>query len=183
MPRVARLPVQRGFTLIELMVGLAIAVILLLLAAPGYSRWIADSQIAAAASAMADGIRFAQAEAIMRNTGVEFTVGTDAWHVNVVGKTDKLREGVFAEGAKLAETHPTPPNSTTVTFNAFGMILPANANVPTEPITRVDVTMSSASKPTGLRVLIANGAGGSGVRVCDPDPNLVWPTDGKACPT
>ncbi len=181
--RRARSVVPRGFTLIELMVGLAIAILLLLLAAPGYGRWIADSQIAAAASAMADGIRFAQAEAIKRNTGVEFTVGTDEWHVNVVGSAAKLREGTFAEGAKFAVMQPTPSSSTTVTFNAFGMIEAANANAPTVPLTDVDITMSSASKPTGLRVLIANGAGGSGVRVCDPDPNLSWPADGKACPT
>ena len=45
----------RGFTLIELMVALAIAVLLLVLAAPGYATWVADQQIRAGAERSTQG--------------------------------------------------------------------------------------------------------------------------------
>lgn len=170
----------KGFTLIELMVGLAIAVILLILAVPTYTRWVADSQVVGAASNVADGIRFAQAEAIKRNANVEFTVGAGAWQVNLPGESDKLRVGKLAEGGKDASFTATPSTSTTVTFNAFGQVVSANASAPTEPLESIDVVMAAGSRPLGLRILIGNGAGGTGVKLCDPA--LPWPSDGKGCP-
>lgn len=171
---------SRGFTLIELMVGLSIAVILLVLAAPTYTRWIADSQVAGAASSVADGVRYAQAEAIKRNANVEFTVGSGAWQVNLPGDSEKLRAGDLGEGGKYASLTAAPTSSTTVTFNAFGQIVDANAAAPTVPLGSVDVVMGAGSRPLGLRVLIGNGAGGSGIKMCDPA--LSWPSDGKGCP-
>jgi len=49
-----------GFTLIELMMGLAIAAILLVLAVPNYTIWIADNQIRSGAESIAGGLRFAE---------------------------------------------------------------------------------------------------------------------------
>lgn len=167
----------RGFTLIELMVGLAIAVILLVLAAPGFARWVADAQITAGASAMADGLRFAQAEAIKRNARVEFTASSGVWAVNLPGSSVKLRTGVLAEGAAHATMAATPTASTTVTFNSFGQIEAENAAAPVEPLTSVDVNMTGGSKP--MRVIIGNGAAGTGIKLCDP--SFAWP-DPKACP-
>lgn len=169
--------IARGFTLIELLVGLAIAVILLLLAAPTYVAWISDSQVGNAASSLAEGVRFAQAEAIKRNANVEFTASGGDWQVNVQGESDKLRSAVLADGGQHAIVVPTPTSSTTVTFNAYGQILEANASAPTDPLTTVDVSMPSGTK--ALRVRIGNGAGGSGIKICDP---LLPASDPKGCP-
>ena len=43
-----------GFSLIELMIGLAIAALLVVLAMPSYSTWVADAQIRNAAESIAD---------------------------------------------------------------------------------------------------------------------------------
>jgi len=168
---------SKGFTLIELMVGLAIAVILLVLAAPAYTRWVADTQIAGGASAMADGLRFAQAEAIKRNARVEFNVSAGMWVVRLPGSSDKLRTGALGEGAAHSTLTPAPTDSTTVTFNSFGQIESENAEAPTVPLTSVDVSMTGGSKP--LRVIIGNGAAGTGIKLCDP--SFAWP-DPKGCP-
>ena len=61
-----------GFSLIELMIGLAIAGLLLVLAMPSYSVWIADGQIRNAAESIASGMRYAQSQAVARNSAVAF---------------------------------------------------------------------------------------------------------------
>ena len=65
-----------GFTLIELMIGLAIAGLLLVLAMPSYSVWIADGQIRNAAESIASGMRYAQSQAVARNSAVAFILTT-----------------------------------------------------------------------------------------------------------
>jgi type IV fimbrial biogenesis protein FimT len=167
---------HRGFTLIELLVATSIAVILLVLAAPAYFRWISDAEVANGASTLADGLRLAQAEAIKRNTNVEFTLDTAAgWTVQLPGSGTPIKLNKFAEGAKDSAFAPTPATSTTVTFNALGQIEPANAAAPLLPFSTVNISMSSGSRP--LRVLV--GGGTTGIKVCDP--KFVWP-DPQGCP-
>lgn len=62
----------RGFTLIELMVGLAISAILLMIAAPNMNLWLQNGQIRNVAEAMQNGLQLARAEAVRRNTRVRF---------------------------------------------------------------------------------------------------------------
>ncbi len=65
-------PHQRGMTLIELMVGLAILAILLMSGAPSLSEWIRNSQIRSASESILTGLHHARAEAVKRNTPVRF---------------------------------------------------------------------------------------------------------------
>lgn len=62
----------KGFTLVELMIGLAIFSILLSMAAPSFSTWIQNSQIRTAAESIQNGLQEARAEAVRRNTAVRF---------------------------------------------------------------------------------------------------------------
>ena len=63
-----------GFTLVELMIGIAIAALLVVLAIPSYQVWVADAQIRNAAESIADGMRYAQSQAIARNSTIEFII-------------------------------------------------------------------------------------------------------------
>ncbi len=67
-----------GFTLIELMVGLAIVAVLLGLGVPSLSAYMANSKIRAAASNFSADLQFARAEAIRRNGGVGLVLTSDA---------------------------------------------------------------------------------------------------------
>ena len=92
-----------GFTLVELMIGLAIAALLLVLALPSYQVWVADAQIRNAAESIADGLRYAQAQAVMRNATFEFTLnpttGTGGWTVQQIDRVTCAAIGAPAQVA------------------------------------------------------------------------------------
>jgi type IV fimbrial biogenesis protein FimT len=169
----------RGFTLIELMIALAIASILLMVAAPLYGTWVADNQIKAGAQLIADGLRFAQGEAIKRNAQVEFildkTSKTGGWAVQLPGDVP-FQQGHFSEGADRATFTVTPAGRDTVTFTGIGLIQNPNADG-TAPFQQVDVTSSvSGSRTLRIQLFVGNQMR---VKICDP----AWPaTDPKGCP-
>ena len=175
----------RGFSLIELMIGLALAVILLLLAAPGYALWIADGHIRNATESVASGMRLAWSEAVKRNTPVEFiidgTTATGGWDVNVPGTgpgTGIFQSGLFAEGAPRAAFGKAPVGATTVTFTGLGTIgVNADASAPLREVVVTESSGLAGSRP--LTVLV--GGGRSGIKVCDPA--VTDTTDGRFCTT
>jgi type IV fimbrial biogenesis protein FimT len=61
-----------GFSLIELMIGLAIVTILLLLGVPAFQIFLQNTQIRNAAETTLAGITLARAEAVRRNASVRF---------------------------------------------------------------------------------------------------------------
>ena len=63
---------QRGVSLVELAVGLAIIGALLALAAPSYSAWIQNTKIRTTAEGILNGLQLARTEAVRRNTRISF---------------------------------------------------------------------------------------------------------------
>jgi type IV fimbrial biogenesis protein FimT len=61
---------QQGLTLVELMVTVAILVILGSIAAPSFSRLLADQRLSGAANALLADINFTRSEAIRRGVNV-----------------------------------------------------------------------------------------------------------------
>jgi prepilin-type N-terminal cleavage/methylation domain-containing protein len=185
---------HRGFSLIELMVALVIAALLVTLAVPSYTLWIADAQIRAAAESVGSGLRYAQGEAVKRNSQVEFildpTTGTGGWRARLVADGSILERAYFAEGAPRTTLTTLStgggPGSTTVTFTGLGGIAPANADA-SPVLAEVRITTSTGIAGTrNLNVLVGGGASGvagqatrTGIKICDPK----WPaTDPKGCP-
>ena len=175
-----------GFSLIELMIGLAIAGLLLVLAMPSYSVWIADGQIRNAAESIASGMRYAQSQAVARNSAVAFilTPGT-GWAARLEIDASILQTGVFAEGSAQTTQTAVPAATTTVTFSSLGVINP-NADA-SATLMEVDVN-SAVAGARNLNVLVGGnnstvatqlGQGRTGIKICDPK----WPaTDPKGCP-
>ena len=166
---------HRGVTLIELLIAVALGFILIMLAVPAYNTWTADAEVSSAASAIADGLRQASAEALKQNTAVEFVLTPAVgWVARTVATGTVLTQERFAEGAKRASAVTTPPTTAIVTFNSLGGVETANADT-TAPIALVDVTATGATRP--LRVVV--GVTRNGIRVCDP--KFAWPADPKGC--
>lgn len=68
----------RGFTLVELMVTVAILVILLAIGVPAMQGFLASRQVAGKADALASAIRFARSEALKRSQSVTICQTTTA---------------------------------------------------------------------------------------------------------
>ena len=69
--------IERGVTLIELMIGLAIVALVLFVAVPSFGIFLQNSQIRNAAGSALDGLQLARNEAIRRNSPVRFQFVSD----------------------------------------------------------------------------------------------------------
>jgi type IV fimbrial biogenesis protein FimT len=67
---------QRGFSLIELIIGVVIIGILTSMAIPAFGTWSQNTQIRNAADSIQNGLQQARVEAIRRNTPVRFQLTT-----------------------------------------------------------------------------------------------------------
>jgi len=170
----------RGFTLIELMVALAILAFLLVLAAPQYVVWVADNQVRAASDLFAGGLRYAQGEAVKRNEQVQLvvdpTTATGGWQAILVSDGSVLQVGVLAEGADKIQVIPAPVGTTTITFTGMGFPAPTNPDA-SAPFEILNLTRPGVAGARALRILV--GGGRTGIKICDP----AWPaSDPKGCP-
>src|SRR5450830_1341836 len=110
---------QRGVTLIELSITIAIAAILIALAVPSFKIMLANAQIRTAAQALHDGLQLARVEAIRRNERVIFTKGTQsAWTVSIESDASTVQTRPYTEGSTVATVSVTPNGTAQVTFNA-----------------------------------------------------------------
>jgi type II secretion system protein H len=102
--------ISSGFTLLELMVVIAIAGILAAIAAPSFQELIHRNSVAAQAGQLAKGLRFARSEAIKRSAPVRVVAVDPAdwgrgWRV--VADTD--RDNSFAAEEPLFQGESAPP--------------------------------------------------------------------------
>lgn len=170
----------RGFTLIELMVGITILAIIMGLGVPSYQIWIQNSKIRNAAESILNGMQLARSEAVARNSSVQFTLGAgSAWTVCLLAGDDcseTIQSRTSGEGSSAAVTVVTTPIAQTkVVFNSLARsVTPTGASI----IDHVDIDINAAVLPAAdsrnLRILI----GGGGLKMCDPN---VIPPDSRAC--
>lgn len=154
--------------MVELLIGIVILAILMSLAMPSFQIWLQNTQIRNAAEAIQNGLQRARAEAVGRNTNVEFVLGAgSSWTVQVVGgAVVESRSG--NEGSRNVTATVTPGGSTTVTFNNFGgVVQPTNADG-TAPLTQVDLDSSVLSAADSQELRVTIGLGGN-IRMCDPN--------------
>jgi len=200
MPRLAK-----GFSLIELMVTIAVAAIMLALAVPNFREWINNSRIRSAAESIQNGLRVARNEAAQRGSPTRFeltSASAATWTVcqlptgtttctaakaanaaNVIEQRDATESLVTLTGSTSSAMQDKTKTGTVltggvpggVTFNALAR--PQGFN--TTALARIDV----AGKVTaGRRLVVLIYAGGQ-VRACDPDTTNLASTDAQSCQT
>lgn len=153
---------EQGFTLVELMITVAIFIVLTVLAIPSFNQWIANTKIRSTTESILAGFQLARAEAVRLNRAVRMTLNADTgWSVTEVISGNVVQTRPAAEGSGGTTMTVTPGGATIVDFNGLGRV----ANV--TPITQVDVdsTTIPAAKTKELRIMI--NAGGT-ARACDP---------------
>ena len=173
---------QVGFTLIELMIVLAVLAIVVSIAVPNLRVMIANTQIRSVAESVRNGLQLARAEAVKRNESVRFTLNADkSWQLGCVtvvadldgdGQADCpaviMQKGVKEGGGGSV----TVAGAGQVTFTSLG----TSAGIAGQ-LSLVDFTSTTIA--VGTRPLrITLGTGGN-ARMCDP--SIVTAGDARAC--
>ena len=165
-----------GFTLIELVITVAVLMILLFVALPNFAVWMQNSQIRTAGEAILNGLQIARAEAIRRNVNVELRMdASSGWTARLAGTGEVVQSRVAGEGSAAALVTITPAGANTVTFNSFGSIA-TNADG-TSTVTEIKIDSPAIAAADSRELCILVRAGGN-VRLCDPQ---VAATDTRTC--
>jgi type IV fimbrial biogenesis protein FimT len=171
-----------GFTLIELMIGIAIAALLIFLAAPSFTTFLRNSEIRSTSESIINGLRAAKTEAARQNRRVMFSLAggnSASWAINLVNDpvdcadpvSPPIQSYAKEEAGKNSKVTVTP-NKLAVCFDGVGRVL--NQGTPGDHIMSIDIESSVACEARPLRIVVddADKATPRGLRMCDPNPNL-----------
>lgn len=173
----------QGFSLIELMIAVAILGIMSSMAIPSFNEWVADTKTRTMAEVFQNNIRLAQTEALRRGRQVQFflTSATPAlgasestngknWGIQSMSLTNTGTKDEFIQGGSMAASNPyitVSASSAVIQFNSIGRV----SNV-SQPIT-IQLTNSKGDRKMNITVTLAGG-----VRMCDPDKSRASYADG-----
>ena len=167
-----------GFTLVELLVAMAVLALLLASAMPGYAEFIRNSQIRTVAQSIESGLQMARVEAVRRNAPVQFRLpgtlagaaasGGSDWSVWAQGEAEPVNVRVEPNAASIArvgvatETGGVAAASgaglpAVVAFTGLGRLSAATT------ARQIDIT-----GPEGSRRLAVQLSPGGDIRLCDP---------------
>ncbi|MES9825166.1 MAG: GspH/FimT family pseudopilin [Candidatus Thiodiazotropha endolucinida] len=108
--------IYRGFTLLELMVAVAIAGVMLSVVIPGFFGLMERNNIAATSNEIVSALLYARSEAVRIENDVTFTPEDDGWLVTSPGNIDIVDQTVENENISIAENIA----ANDVTYNSRG---------------------------------------------------------------
>ena len=199
-----------GFSLIELLITLAIAAFLLALGASSFTNWISNMKIRTTAESIQNGLQLARGEAVRRNAsgGIGFYLTSDlsgtctliapgaatvsSWAVsydNPAGAcaTALLTDAVAADAAaqpRIIQTRPAAEGSNNILVTATQSSLVFNSLGRADNPAVFSVTSGNAACVAAggtLRCLDVEVTLGGQVRMCDPQLTITNPADPQAC--
>lgn len=181
-----------GFTLIEMIVAMAIFAVLVALTVPSMRTWIANAKVRSVADGLQNGIRLAQAESLRRSRQVVFSLTNNSnpggsagftasssatyWAIMTIpAMIDSTETAEFIASGVLsaASGTVTVTGPAEICFNSVGRLV-ANAatgvtggSCGTPANTYYDITVTGADHP--LRVQVALGGQ---LHLCDTNQTL-----------
>jgi type IV fimbrial biogenesis protein FimT len=176
-----------GFSLIEVMVVVTLMSILMFLAVPNLTTWMANNRVRTVADALQNALRQAQGEAVKRSRQVKFVLtaadparsATSSatgpnWYIQslpLTGSAETAGNSDFVGGETIARQYAISIDggSAVLCFNSVGrLITNADAHC-TAPSDSVTYTLNTSGADRKLAVQVY--AGGR-VRMCDPNKTL-----------
>ncbi len=156
---------QRGFSMVELLIGIAILAILAVVGAPSLTTWMQNAQLRTAAEITSDGLQLAKAEAVRRNTQVQFSLpgATTSWSIGCATPSATCPATIQSRSGNEGTSNVTlTTTANTVTFNGLGRASNAMS------ISLVNNT-GGACQPAGpMRCLNILVSAGGQIRMCNP---------------
>lgn len=183
-----------GFSLVELMVVIAVVGLLLLAAVPSFGTWSADARIRSAAESLQNGLRLAQGEALQRNRRSAFALTADAptlqarpaanggnWFVRTLlldgsGESDDPAKDAAAarrliDGGHVAASNVNITGPALLCFGPLGRLVELDSEATGLDVAcQVDepVVYVVSAPVVGSRTLQVRVQRGGRVRMCDP---------------
>ena len=152
---------QAGFSLIELVIGLAVLAILIAFAIPGMRTWLQNSSVRTTAESIQNGLQLARSEAVRRNVFATYAQSGTGWSVTAGGTP------VQTGTTEAAGTATVTASQNAVTFSGVGWVTPVPASTITfDVINPTGGTCVAASGP--IRCLRVTVTAGGQIRMCDP---------------
>jgi type IV fimbrial biogenesis protein FimT len=182
------IPLHRagGFSIIELLITIAVLGILFMVGLPSLATWMQNTQVRNSAEAMVAGLQLARQEALRRNRTVQFTlVDTLAascvplatgrnWVVSLSDPSSACDQAPSETGAGIIQKRPAEEgsgnavvsaNNSSVSFSGLGRLASGSA------ATRIDVTSMAGTCQSAsgvIRCLRVDVAASGSIRMCDP---------------
>lgn len=174
-----------GFTLIELMVTIAILGLLLISAAPSYTQWIANTKVRTTAEAIQNGLMLAKAEAVRTNSKVQFVLtnsdpiaaNVNSITPNTAGKSwmvRTFRAGGSYSASDYVQGRSSAEGSSNVTVAAArtSFVFTGIGSVITDPVMTSPVLNIDVSTPAATRRLRVTVSRGGAIRMCDQELSI-----------
>jgi type IV fimbrial biogenesis protein FimT len=174
-----------GFTLIEMMVAIAVLAIMVAIALPSFSQLLATNRLTAQANELVASLQVARSEAIRRNARVVLCPSTDGiacsaatttwtkWIVKVVTTSEVLRVNDVNSATTLLASNRITANGNGVTFRADGLARDATSSL---LVANLSVCMKNTRLAQNRRLIAI--AGGSRVSVSnDADSSCGTPAN------
>ncbi len=173
----------RGFSLIELMIVLAIIMILTLLAIPNFTTWLQNSRTRSVAESLQNGLRFAQGEAARLSRLTTFATSGTGWTVTYTQLASDTLAATLQTAAdgnlENVTITASPTTSAAIQFNSLGRASGASTSAGAFSALTADATYLIRNS-LGTRQLKVIVSPGGKVRMCDPDKTF-GPTTPDGC--
>lgn len=182
------LKLQRGVTLIELMIGITIVALLMMLGAPTFADWIRNMRIRTATESLLSGLQLARAEALKGNSVMRFQLVTSLdnacalsangphWIVSrddAAGQCNQVPSDTVAP--RIVQTHDgtqagggqtrIAAGQNLFTFNGLGRLTSPAASILVSDPGGAGNCVSAGGTVRCLRIDLTSGGG---IRMCDP---------------
>ncbi len=176
--RTSRIRPDRGFSLMELMIAIAILAIVIAIAVPSFSGVIGDSKLRGQVSELQAALSYARTEAIRQNRNVVFChsnnginctippeAGWEGWLVSTAGPvlanpvTPALRTGIIAAAPMKISSGPNLQVASAnhaIRFTPQGLARTFAVNTPLSDLIRVCIA-STSTKPNTRDIQFNSG--------------------------
>lgn len=179
---------QRGFSLVELVVAMVVLGVLMSMAIPSFQSWIQNTQLRTASESVLAGLQLARAEAVRRNTRVQFTLAGVSFQDWTVGCATVVGDA----NADGVDDCPAVIQSRTAAEGTANVTVAVdNATITFAGLGRADLAMTAdITNPVGgncaaiggpmrcSRIMVSTGGQ---IRMCDPAITISDPGNPRGC--